>query len=79
MRPERDPASSAVPVRGYAPRRRPRWGTLALIVALHLAATAGLARVLAPDFTSAAIERTASLVSVTISASVPQRGRRRGA
>ena len=68
MRPERDPASSAVPVRGYAPRRRPRWGTLALIVALHLAAIAGLARVLAPDFTSAAIERAASLVSVTITA-----------
>ena len=69
MKPVPDPASSAVSGRGYAPRRRPRWGTLALIVALHVAAIAGLARVLAPDFTSAAIERAASLVSVTITAS----------
>lgn len=53
---------------GYAPRRRPRWGTLTLIVLLHLAAIAGLARVFAPDFTRAAIERAASLVTVTITA-----------
>lgn len=61
-------ASSSAQARGYVPMRRPRWGTLVLIVLLHLAAIAGLARALAPDFTSTAIERAASLVSVTITA-----------
>jgi protein TonB len=53
---------------GYAPRKRPRWGTLALVVFLHLAAIAGLARAFAPDFTRAAIERATALVTVTITA-----------
>jgi len=53
---------------GYAPSRRPRWGTLALVGALHLAALAGLVRVFAPDFTAAAIDKAASLVTVTITA-----------
>ena len=51
---------------GFAPRRRPRWGTLVLVVLLHLAALAGLVRVFAPDFTAEVIEDAASLVSVTI-------------
>ena len=53
---------------GYAPSRRPRWGTLTLVVLLHLAALAGLVRVFAPQFTATAIEKAASLISVTITA-----------
>ncbi len=64
------PARDLTPPEGtrgrYAPRRRPRWGTLALIVLFHLAALVGLARAFAPDFTSAAIRSAASLVTVTI-------------
>jgi protein TonB len=57
-----------MPAPGYAPRRRPRWGTLALVVLLHLAALAGLARVFAPDFTAEVLESATSLVSVTVTA-----------
>ena len=53
---------------GYAPSRRPRWGTLTLVVLLHLAALAGLMRVFAPEFTADVIEGATSLVSVTITA-----------
>jgi protein TonB len=52
----------------FAARRRPRWGTLTLVVLLHLAALAGLVRVFAPDFTASVVERAASLVTVTITA-----------
>jgi protein TonB len=72
MKPVRDLAASGGPRAGYAPRRRPRWGTLALIVLLHLAALAGLARAFAPDFTSAAIQSATSLVTVTITAPPPE-------
>ena len=48
--------------------RRPRWGTLALVVVLHLAALAGLVRVFAPDFTARVIDRATSVVTVTITA-----------
>lgn len=68
MTPVRDPAPPEGARSGYAPRRRPRWGTLALIVLFHLAALAGLARAFAPDFTSAAIQSAASLITVTITA-----------
>lgn len=57
-----------MPANGYAPSRRPRWGTLTLVVLLHLAALAGLVRVFAPQFTADVIEGAASLVTVTISA-----------
>ena len=57
-----------MPAGGYAPRRRPRWGTLILVVLLHLAALAGLVRVFAPDFTAEVIEGATSLVTVTVSA-----------
>ena len=66
MAPPTTPPSA--PEARYAPRRRPRWGTLLLIAALHVAALGGLARLLAPDFTTQAIDRAASLVSVTITA-----------
>jgi periplasmic protein TonB len=55
-----------VPPAGYAPSRRPRWGTLVLVGLLHLAALAGLVRVFAPDFTAEVIESATSLVTVTI-------------
>ena len=53
----------------HAPSRRPRWGTLLLVVLLHLVALAGLVRVFAPDFTASVVERAASLATVTITAS----------
>ena len=56
------------PARGYAPSRRPRWGTLMLVVLLHLAALAGLVRAFAPDFTAEVIEGATSLVTVTVTA-----------
>jgi len=62
------PSDPAPPARGFAPSRRPRWGTLALVVALHLAALAGLVRVFAPEFTAEVIEKASSLVTVTITA-----------
>jgi protein TonB len=71
MKPVRDLTPPGGPRGGYAPRRRPRWGTLALIVLFHLAALAGLARAFAPDFTSAAIQSAASLVTVTITSPPP--------
>ena len=57
-----------MPAEGYAPSRRPRWGTLALVGLLHLAALAGLVRVFAPQFTAEAIAAAGSLISVTITA-----------
>lgn len=53
---------------GYAPSRRPRWGTLVLVALLHLAALAGLVRAFAPEFTASAIETATSMVTVTITA-----------
>jgi periplasmic protein TonB len=58
----------APPKPGYAPSRRPRWGTLALVAVLHVAAFAGLLRVFAPSFTAEMVERAGSLVTVTITA-----------
>lgn len=55
-----------IPAGGFATRRRPRWGLLALVGLLHLVALAGLVRVFAPDFTRQAIETATSLVTVTI-------------
>jgi len=52
----------------YASSRRPRWGTLAMVVLLHLAALAALARVFAPDFTARVTDHATSLVMVTVTA-----------
>jgi protein TonB len=51
-----------------ASMRRPRWGTLLLVILLHLAVLAGLVRVFAPDFAARVAERAASLATVTITA-----------
>lgn len=42
------------------------WGTLALIVLLHVAAVFGLARAFAPDFTASVVRQATSLVTVTV-------------
>lgn len=52
----------------FAPRKRIRWGTLALVALLHVAAFLGLMRVFAPTFTAGVVEAAGSLVSVTITA-----------
>ncbi len=57
-----------MPASGHRPSRRPRWGTLTLVVLFHVAALAGLARVFAPDFTAKVVKSAGSLVSVTITA-----------
>lgn len=46
--------------------RRPRWGTLGLVIVFHLAVLAGLVRVFAPDFTAQTVWQAASMF-VTIS------------
>jgi len=63
--PERRAGQAGNP-RAYAPRRRLRWGTLALVLLLHLVVLAGLVRAFAPDFTATAIEKATSLVTVTV-------------
>lgn len=68
MNSARLPDDRAHPARGYAPSRRPRWGTLVIVALLHLAALAGLVRVFAPDFTAEVIEQATSLVTVTVTA-----------
>ena len=59
---------SAAPPTGYAPKRKVRWGTLALVALLHAAAFVGLLRVFAPQFTADVVESATSLVTVTITA-----------
>ena len=53
---------------GNGRRRRPRWGTLALVVLLHVLALFGLARAFAPDFTAQVVQQAASVLTVTITA-----------
>lgn len=48
--------------------RRPRWGTLLLVVLFHLAVMAGLVQVFAPNITAGVVERVASIATVTITA-----------
>lgn len=68
MEPSRPATDRTVLAKGYAPRRRPRWGTLLLVVGFHVLVLAGLVRVFAPAFTAGVIEEATSLVSVTITA-----------
>ena len=48
--------------------RKPKWGTLALVVLFHIAVLAGLMRAFAPDFTAQVVEQAASVLTVTITA-----------
>ena len=56
---------------GYSPPRRPRWGLIALLVGLHVLAIIGLARVFAPNFSAALVDRATSLVTVTVTTPPP--------
>jgi protein TonB len=47
-------------------RRKPRWGTLLLVGALHVVVFAALVRAFAPDLPMALVERATSLVTVTV-------------
>jgi protein TonB len=51
--------------------RKPRWGTLVLVVALHLLALGLLTRAFAPGFTAETIERVTSLVTVDVTPPPP--------
>ena len=47
-------------------RRRPRWGTVVLVVIAHVVVLFGLARAFAPDFTTEVLREAASAVNVTV-------------
>lgn len=49
-------------------RRRPKWGTLALVLLAHVLIIAGLARAFAPDFTTTVVRDAISVFTVTITA-----------
>lgn len=49
-------------------REKPRWGTLALVIALHVLALFGLARAFAPQMTAQVVESVTAVFSVTVSA-----------
>jgi protein TonB len=49
----------------FLTRRRPRWGTLALVLGFHVLVLIGLAQAFAPNLTSETIDRVASIVTVT--------------
>lgn len=53
---------------GPAIRRKPRWGTLTLVVLFHLVVIAGLGRAFAPEFTSHVVEQAVAVLNVTITA-----------
>lgn len=55
----------------YQPKRKRRWGMLALVVALHALAIAGLGYVFAPDIANRAIDAATSVLTVNITASEP--------
>ncbi|MCB5426533.1 TonB family protein [Altererythrobacter sp. CC-YST694] len=49
-------------------RRKPRWGTLALVLLLHVLAIVALARAFAPQLTDSVVRQAASVLTVTITA-----------
>ncbi len=49
-------------------RRRPKWGTLSLVVLFHVLVIAGLARAFAPDLTAAAVKQAVSILTVSVTA-----------
>src|SRR5690606_40798441 len=55
----------------YQPKRKRRWGTLALVVAMHALAIVGLGYVFAPDLATRAIDAATSVLTVNITASEP--------
>nr|WP_298931110.1 TonB family protein [uncultured Erythrobacter sp.] len=57
-----------VKTRYSSPLRRPRWGMIALIMLLHLAALYGLGRAFAPEITGSVERTVVSAFTVTITA-----------
>ncbi|WP_234033135.1 energy transducer TonB [Erythrobacter rubeus] len=57
-----------VKTRYSSPLRRPRWWLIMLIILLHVAALYGLARALAPEFTSSVEDTVVSAFTVTVTA-----------
>lgn len=53
---------------GPALRRKPKWGTLTLVVLFHLVVIAGLGRAFAPQLTSHVVEQAVAVLNVTITA-----------
>jgi protein TonB len=53
-------------------KRKPRWGTLLLVGALHLVVLAGLLRAFAPGLPADAVRQAAALVTVTVSTPPPE-------
>lgn len=51
---------------GFQPRKQPRWGLIALILALHVLVAYGLPRALAPDFTARVIDQATAAITVDI-------------
>lgn len=49
-------------------RHRPRWGTLLLVILLHVLAVIGLARAFAPELTAQAVENVVAVFNVTVTA-----------
>lgn len=60
------PASSL-----YQPKRRRRWGMLALVVALHAVAIVGLGYAFAPELASRAVDAATSVLTVNVTAPEP--------
>ena len=56
----------------YSPRKKPRWGTLTIVVLLHVLGFFALLRIFAPDFTAEAIEKATSVITVTVTTTDPQ-------
>jgi protein TonB len=56
---------------GYDPPRRPRWGTLALVVVLHGLALLVLIQAFAPKFTAATRQEIIALFDRTVAITVP--------
>ncbi|MCL6251991.1 hypothetical protein M3P36_13170, partial [Altererythrobacter sp. KTW20L] len=57
--------------RGYAPRRRPRWWLVGLIVVGHLLLGALLIRLLAPEFTQRMVEQAGRGFTVIVTTPPP--------
>jgi protein TonB len=66
--------SNGIGQAGYDRRRKPRWGTLALVVVLHVLALLGLVQVFAPQVTYATREEIIALMERMVAITVPPDG-----
>jgi protein TonB len=63
--------SPETPPPGFNPPRKPRWGTLALVVGLHVLALLGLVQAFAPQATVATREEIIALFDRVVAITVP--------